>query len=503
MLSSVVLLAILLFILMTAFLNSYVFVRRYIDDTAYHIPMAVEIARHLNPYYADLHSAFTPFWFPAGAEAITALVLLVTRDINYTNLSGSLFFILFLFVTYKFAGIWTNEFGSRLLCVVAASLTPILLSQTLAFYVDIHFNFFIYLSLFMYCLSLAKDDANYSFLGMAAAILSAGIKYHGIAVCAVLLPVGAYCAVKTNRKNLDWWVMIILGLSSIVVSGWYIRNWLIKGNPIYPLSVPEPFQTMLGIIETRYKVMTWVQMSPEATWPHPLVPSRILNFDMFRPDATDDAFGLVFPVSVIMLIVVGTQIARFSKVQRQVLVLLLTTTAAIIFVLPSRFSVPRYILFVPAVAALWPSMVTAYSTNKNLTYWIIFPVILVLGVTYIGGSGMDMFQDSIRVLRENRRPDIMYFNVVEEGNLKIGYLNGRYGFIASLYDRKITNQLVQLHYRDYLLDRGPQFKDPDEFVRYIRSLELDYIWIFDEKAPGADIIRANFPEITFVEDVYK
>lgn len=62
-------------------LNSVAYVRNFIDDTAYHIPMAVEIARHANPYYVDVKATFTSFWFPAGAEALVGLFVAVTRDI--------------------------------------------------------------------------------------------------------------------------------------------------------------------------------------------------------------------------------------------------------------------------------------------------------------------------------------------------------------------------------------------------------------------------------------
>lgn len=67
----------------------------------------------------------------------------------------------------------------------------------------------------------------------------------------------------------------------------------------------------------------------------------------------------------------------------------------------------------------------------------------------------------------------------------------------------MTNQLVQLHYQDHFLDHGFQFGNVREFVSYIASLDLDYIWVFDESTPGAESIATYFPRITFVEEVYK
>ncbi len=500
--------AILLFLVVAAFLNSVAYVRNYVDDTAYHIPIAVEIARHRNPYYVDVDSAFTSFWFPGGAETMVAVIISITHTINSTNLSGSIFFVLFLFVAYKFAGLWTSDFRVRLLCMLTTSLIPILFAQTRAFYIDIHFNFFVYLALYMYCLSLVSEDANYSYLGLGVTILSASIKYHGLLICAVLIPIGVYCALKFKNKLVHWRVIVILLICTAFTSGWYIRNWLFKGNPIYPLALAQPFQTLLNAIGTPYQGMDFPNLSPQAQWPHPLIP-RVISHYGFRPDMTDDAFGTIFPISLVMLAIAGLQMKKMPKTKLRAFICLLATTVAIIIVMPFGFSVPRYILFVPAVAALWPAMIAACTTNKNKVYLLMSIVVVVFGMVYIQANFIErnasenILQDAVKLLQEHRRSDIVYFDFVEKGNLKIGYLGGRFAFIASLYDQRLTNELIQLHYRDYLLDKGTEFKDPGEFVRYIQSLDLDYICVFDDQAPGADIILANFPEKTFVEDVFK
>ncbi|MCS6889507.1 MAG: hypothetical protein NZQ09_14980, partial [Chloroflexus sp.] len=87
---------IVLVLALAALLNGVAYVRRFVDDNAYHIPMAVEIARHANPYYVDVNATFTSFWFPAGAEVLVAVIVAITRDVNSTNLTGALFYILFL-----------------------------------------------------------------------------------------------------------------------------------------------------------------------------------------------------------------------------------------------------------------------------------------------------------------------------------------------------------------------------------------------------------------------
>lgn len=501
--------AILLFLVMVAFLNSLAYVRTYTDDTGYHIPMAVEMARHRNPYYVDMNSAYAAFWFPGGAEAMVAAIISITHTINSTNLSGSIFFALFLFIAYQFAGLWTNDLRVRLLCAVVTGLSPVLLAETWAFYIDIHFNFFVYFSLYLYCLSLLSEDSNYGYLGMAAAILSAGIKYQGIVVCAILVPVGVYCVLKNKKVSLRWWTILILVCCTAFTSGWYIRNLLLKGNPFYPLPLPLPFQRLLTTMGTPYESLeNYPSLSPEALWPHPLIPRTISHYN-FHPDMSDDAFGLAFPLSLAMLVVVSIQARRMSKTQFQVFVFLAVTTVAIIAAMPFGLHVPRYLLFVPAVAALWPAMIMACTSHRNSTYLLISIAVIALGATYIHanflhrGPDKSIFQDAISLLQEKRRSDIVYFDCVEKGDLRIGYLGGQYAFTASLYDQKLTNELIELHYKDWFFYKGTAFKDPDEFVGYIRSLDLDYICVFDEYAPGADIILDNFPEKTFVEDTFR
>jgi hypothetical protein len=502
-------LAILSFLVAAAFLNSLAYIRNYTDDNAYHVPMAVEIARHGNPYYVDVDSAFTSFWFPAGAETIAAFLVFFIKDIRGTNLSGSIFFVLFLFLAYKFAGLWTTDLRVRLLCAVVTSLSPILLAETRAFYTDIHFNFFVYLSLYLYCLSLLSEDRNYSYLGIAAAILTASIKYHGVVVAAILLPVGIYCVIRNKKAGLRWWVMLILAICIAFTSGWYIRNLLLKGNPIYPLPLPRYLQGLLSSLGTPYQsIEDYPSFSPETRWPHPFIPETISHYK-FQPDMTDDAFGIVFPFSLVMIAIVSIQASKMPKAQYQVFVFMAVTTVAIIAVMPFGLRVPRYVLFVPAVAALWPALMMGTTSHQSFARLFMYLMVTILGVSYIQANLLatsadkTIFQNAIALLREHRRSDIVYFDFVEKGDLKIGYLGGRFAFIASLYDQKLSNQLIQLHYQDYLYDKGSEYEDLDEFVMYVQSLKLDYICIFDDQVPGADILRRSFPEKTFVEDVFR
>ncbi|WP_322512694.1 hypothetical protein, partial [Chloroflexus sp.] len=448
---------IVLVLALAALLNGVVYVRRFIDDNAYHIPMAVEIARHANPYYVDVNATFTSFWFPAGAEALVAVIVAITKDVNSTNLTGALFYILFLGLSYAFAGIWTDDRGMRLLSVALCGIIPVLFAQTEAFYVDIHINFLVYLSLYFLAFSLVKRRIDYSWYGIGVAILSASVKYHGlffgaILVLAAIIVMVAQKSVQPSRKAL-----IVVMICGLFTSGWYVRNLWLKGNPIYPLSLPNPLPDLLLKLGVNYQGIAFPNLSPQATFPHPLIPQSPLVHG-FVPHMTDDAFGLMFPVSLLMMVLVALRSHRMPAWQRQAFWLVMGTSIAIIAVLPFHLSVPRYVMFLPAVAALWPAMLAATDLSRAFRRLASYAIVMALASLYVIanivgiGDHQTLTKEAIALLREGRRSDIVYFDEVERGNLRIGYLSGQLAFIAALYDRHLTNQLFQLHYRDYLLD---------------------------------------------------
>jgi hypothetical protein len=199
---------------------------------------------------------------------------------------------------------------------------------------------------------------------------------------------------------------------------------------------------------------------------------------------------------------------NMQQQKRKALLLLLGTSLLLIMIIPLGIWVPRYIMFVPAVAALWPAMITSSIPRKESSIFLMKAIVIMLSIIYISpnllnwNSGNNLLRESANYLTGKKRSEIVYFEFLEEGSLNIGYLGGRYDFTGSLYDQKLTNRLKQLHYQDYFLSYGNEFQDSKEFISYVHSLDLDYICIFDPKAPGADILLKNFPNITFIEDTY-
>lgn len=83
---------------------------------------------------------------------------------------------------------------------------------------------------------------------------------------------------------------------------------------------------------------------------------------------------------------------------------------------------------------------------------------------------------------------------VERGHLRIGYTSGSNNLIATLYDSGLTNTLIPLHFKNYPFNYWHEAGSPQEFLRQVDGLHLDYIHIFDEDYPGTDLLRQRFPQ---------
>lgn len=265
---------------------------------------------------------------------------------------------------------------------------------------------------------------------------------------------------------------------------------------------------MLYLLGFQYDGIDFPNLSPSTNFPHPIIPKSILYYDI-SPHITDDAYGLTFPISLMMFLTAMIFSANISSQQRKTLWFISIVSALVVIVMPFHLTVPRYVMFLPAITALWPSIILSNRSEKTGLYHLVYVLVLCLGITFIYANiigvedGKTITRKALSILREGKNSAIVQFDFVEKANLRIGYLNGRFGFIAALYDRRFTNQLIQLHYQDNLLDHGEPFSSPNEFVTYVRSLDLDYICIFDPKAPGAEILLNNFPEKTVIEDQFK
>ena len=428
--------------------------------------------------------------------------VLLAGSLNVTTLSGSGCFIALAVLMFRFAGLWTLDLVPRLATLTALVAIPLLLGQCLAFYVDIHMALVVCLSLYLLCLSLARGHTRHAYLGLAVALLAPSIKYSGLHFLPFLGALAAFAVVRCpppRRPTLG--VATGIGAALAFTSGWYVRNWLLRGNPIYPFAVPGWLRPVTALAGVPYEVdPEHLSLSPHTSFPHPLIPLRWLT-NQHGPAMTADGFGTASITSLACVLVSLLLARRLPPARRRAWLSLWLLTAAVVATFPAGLSVPRYVLFVPGLASLGPAVLSSVARGKLARRGLacLYAGMLAFSGAYtwanivVPGPAKTRIRTAWSRLRPYDPLGITRYPYVERGNLRIGYTSGFGNHIALLYDRELTNTLVPLHYRNYPYNYWHEFDSPAEFVEHVRTLDLDYIHVFDERYPGVALLRRHFP----------
>lgn len=197
-----------------------------VDSLTYHIPLAESISRGS---FVDLsHIKQGLGYYPAIGETILSLFIKLNIPLNLFGVLG----LIFLFFSCRYTA---RAFGlSKMTSLVFAttfSLLPTVLRLVLTQTIDIWLAVF-----FLWSLSLLQKPKRsmlyFLKIGFSLGLL-VGVKYSGILLMLALLAVYSrkVFTVLTARRIFAFFVpFFVLGLS------WYVRNWIITGNPVYPLA---------------------------------------------------------------------------------------------------------------------------------------------------------------------------------------------------------------------------------------------------------------------------
>lgn len=103
--------------------------------------------------------------------------------------------------------------------------------------------------------------------GLLSFGLAAGCKYTAAPLLILLLPVLLMAAFRVRKGALAAW---LVGAASAVAGGgvWYIRNWLISGNPVFPIRVSLSGHEIFAGLYGREQMVNWVfhQEGAAAWW---------------------------------------------------------------------------------------------------------------------------------------------------------------------------------------------------------------------------------------------
>lgn len=215
-----------------------------IDSIAYHLPIATQIIK-TEGIWKVFHAGYTGpnTYFPATHELIQAFLIQITGKTSLNFIITFLGLILFFTSLKDLAKKKVNDI-LIFFSLMAALSTPFLFQQLLNYQVDL-FLFCLFGSTvaltFSSILNNNKKDIAKAFLILGLAI---GTKYNGLAQTVVLIPIFVITAIHLKKmlKTILW----LPALTVLTGGFFYIRNFFVADNPIYPFGINLGFLNFEG-----------------------------------------------------------------------------------------------------------------------------------------------------------------------------------------------------------------------------------------------------------------
>jgi len=205
------------------------------DAFVYHLPFAADWLQH-----GAISLVTVPFgdqagtYFPSNTELYFAWLMMPLRSEMLTSAAQFPFYAGSALLVYATA----RELGrSRTAAGIAACLgllLPGFMRQAAAAEVDVVFAALFLMSLFFLLRHLRTDELRDAALSGLAGGLLAGTKYIG-APFLLLLALPAAAAMIRRRR---WKHAALYALAGVCGGGyWYLRNWAVAGNPVFPMAI--------------------------------------------------------------------------------------------------------------------------------------------------------------------------------------------------------------------------------------------------------------------------
>ena len=222
------------------------------DSLTYHLPIAANMIRtggfevFYFPHFFDLYS-----YLPANGDLFSVWVMLPFGCdflLPWVNLP---FLAMLSISAYKIAMDLHVPRPLALVVAMALITPPFFLTTLTESYVDIPL-FAVFLASVRFAV-LASRDKSAAILAAGMAGITVGIKSTGLLLAAMTYVLHLSLTFKANRKTWFkvngqftlWMIIMILVLGSV----FYIRNWIIAGNPIFPVPLSLPFIGPLTSLE--------------------------------------------------------------------------------------------------------------------------------------------------------------------------------------------------------------------------------------------------------------
>ncbi len=329
------------------------------DALAYHLPMAVEWSESGQVFPISLSSFLS--YMPGGAELLMSYIIMAFRSDLLTSLIQLPFLIITALAVYQ---IVRNLGVRRVGAMIGALLVfciPVFIKETQRAYIDLIFMALVMLALNYGIQFWRRLDRASLLLGAITVGLAIGMRYtawHFLLPILILYLVAMirFVRQKASSRLFHFIKLLLIFIGAVLIFGgyWYIRNWIITGNPIYPSALaPGGFTLFDSGVSTSYANF----LSSMTIFPN----FGDINWTAHR-EAILTAFGAPF-LWAMMIILIGGLVGNFivkntwsEKILRLFLILLPIYSIFIFTTIPFSSIINqsmRYVfVFVPLTAAV-------------------------------------------------------------------------------------------------------------------------------------------------------
>lgn len=216
-------LSIILIILFSIIIFTLTSIHHVSGDACWHISVARFISEEQKIPLNEGLGRDEPFWAPPLFHIITSFVYSVFNSDFFMKFISPLFSVLTLIFTFLIA---KKLFNTKIAfyTLIFLAFIPIFIDYSILSYVESTLVFFIILSIYF-------AINNKIILSSIAAGLGILTKYNTVFIILLLI----YIIYKNNKnKNLTIKVSIIAIIPLIIALPWFIRNYILLGNPIWP-----------------------------------------------------------------------------------------------------------------------------------------------------------------------------------------------------------------------------------------------------------------------------
>jgi len=370
------------------------------------------------------------------------------------------------------------------------ALIPAIFTVTTYAYTELATTFYVISIFYLFFMWLDKKDMKWFCLSAVFCGFLMGIKITSAPVVAIFLILYLFNVIRKKKvvKSVLYSLSVFAVLFAAVCGVWYVRSWLILGNPIFPFA---SYIFGYGYPEDRlrYHLIAGLGLSPisyiRMLWPLTLYP------DKFGGESIGPIF-LIFLPAVIFL-------RRPSRFIKYILFIALAMYTAWFF----TFQYTRFLSSTLPFLSILVSYVVFNICNRDriickvskITVVLIFMYSAVLSVYHNIGKvpvvlGFENRKDYL-VKHERSYSMAEYINDNLLLESKILVLGEPRLFYLDRYVALSTNVKMSLLY-----DKNTSYEG--SFEEYLRFLDFDYILYAEDKSPQTSLVPYLYPKDVFI-----